>query len=125
MVSHLFLYVGSALTALWGILHLFPTSSVVKGFGDITADNRRIITMEWILEGVSLIFVGALVVTVTALEAASLVSRAVYLLSAVVLSVFATVSLFTGFRVEFFPFKLCPFIFSISAILILLGGWSL
>jgi hypothetical protein len=38
------LYVASALTALWGLAHLFATKGAVRGFGDITADNRRIIT---------------------------------------------------------------------------------
>ena len=43
------LYVGAGLTALWGIAHLVPTKSVVDGFGDISEDNRHIITMEWIV----------------------------------------------------------------------------
>ena len=47
---------------LWGIAHLFATRAVVKGFGEISKDNKKIITMEWIVEGVSLIFIGTLVV---------------------------------------------------------------
>ena len=39
------------------------------------------------------------------------------------LIVLALVSLFTGFRVRFFPFKLCPFIFTLSAALIGWGAW--
>lgn len=125
ILNHLLLYIGSALTAIWGIAHLFPTNSVVKGFGEITEDNKRIITMEWIVEGVSLIFIAVLVATVTAIDASSTVSKAVYVLSAVGLLSFATVSLFTGFKVAFLPFKLCPFVFSVSSILILLGGLAL
>jgi hypothetical protein len=34
------------------------------------------------------------------------------------------VSLFTGFKINFLPFKLCPLIFSVSLILIVLGGVS-
>ena len=115
-------YVGSALTVVWGISHLFPTKSVVRGFGPISVDNRRIITMEWILEGVALTWIGALVATVTAIDPTSAVSRWVYVLCALALLVFAAVSLFTGFRVNFLPYKLCPFIFTASAVLILLGG---
>jgi hypothetical protein len=63
MVDLIILYLGAALTALWGIAHLFPTKSVVEGFGDISIDNKRIITMEWIVEGVSLFFMGLLVAT--------------------------------------------------------------
>ena len=116
------LYGASVLTALWGIAHLFPTKSVVAGFGEISTDNKHIIAMEWILEGVALIWIGVVVATVTAVDAASGVSRSVYVVAAIGLLVFATVSLFTGFRVRFLPFRLCPFIFTASAALILLGG---
>ena len=44
MVNIVLLYVGAGLTAIWGIAHFFPTSSVVKGFGEISADNKKIIT---------------------------------------------------------------------------------
>lgn len=116
------LYIGGALTCLWGIAHLFPTKSIVKGFGGISIDNKRIITMEWIVEGVALIFIGLLIAVVTFLDPFGMVSRAVYALSIICLIALAFVSLFTGFRINFLPFRLCPFIFSASAILIYLGG---
>jgi len=122
MINLVLLYLGAALTGLWGIAHLFPTRSVVKGFGDISLDNQHIITMEWIVEGVSLIFIGVLVAVVTVIDPASIVSKAVYLVSALALIVLASVSLFTGFKVNFLPFKLCPVIFTVSAVLILLGS---
>jgi len=119
---NLMLYLGAALTGLWGIAHLFPTGSVVKGFGEISADNRRIITMEWIIEGVALIFIGVLTASVTFMDPTAAVSRAVFKLAAIELIVLAIVSLFTGFRVNSIPFKLCPIIFTASALLILAGG---
>ena len=122
MINIVLLYIGAALTALWGISHLFPTRSVVKGFGGISVDNQRIITMEWIGEGVSLIFIGVLVALVTIVDSSSSVSKAVYLLSAIGLIVLALVSLFTGFKIKFLPFKLCPVIFTVSAVLIVIGG---
>jgi hypothetical protein len=122
MIDLILLYLGAAFTALWGISHLFPTRSVVKGFGTISLDNQRIITMEWIVEGVSLIFIGSLVALVTIIDPTSIVSKAVYLFSAIGLLVLALVSLFTGFKIKFLPFKLCPVIFTISAILIFMGG---
>jgi hypothetical protein len=103
------------------VAHLFPTKSVVAGFGDISADNRHIITMEWIVEGVALIFIGVLVVVVTLVDRESSAAAAVYITSASGLVVLALVSLFTGFNVNFLPFKLCPFIFGASAALLLLG----
>ena len=123
MINLVLLYLGAALTALWGISHLFPTRSVVKGFGGISVDNQRIITMEWIGEGVSLIFIGVLVALVTIVDSSSSVSKAVYLLSAIGLIVLAMVSLFTGFKIKFLPFRLCPVIFTVSAVLIVTGGF--
>jgi len=122
MFNLILLSLGAALTALWGMAHLFPTSSVVRGFGAISTDNRHIITMEWIIEGVSLIFIGALVASVAFIDPVSTVSKAVFVISAVALLVLAVVSMFTGFKVDFLPYKLCPFIFTASAILILAGG---
>ena len=116
------LYLGAVLTALWGISHLIPTRGVVAGFGEISDDNRLIITMEWIVEGVSLIFIGVLVAVVTAVDAKAAVSTAVYIVSAVGLLVLALVALLTGFKVKFLPFKLCPVILTVSAVLVLAGA---
>lgn len=121
MPNQIILYIGAAITFLWGVAHLFPTASVVNGFGDITADNKNIITMEWIIEGVALIFIGFIVAGVTYIGEVNIVSEFVYITSAGVLIVLAVVSMFTGFKVNFFPFKLCPFIFTLSAVLIFIG----
>jgi hypothetical protein len=121
MIKPILLYAGAALTALWGIAHLFPTKSIVKGFGKLSADNKNIITMEWVVEGIFLIFMGVLVASVTFLEPGSAVSLVVYMLTVIALMGMAIVSLFTGFRVDFIPFKLCPVIFTISALLIFAG----
>ena len=121
MLQLVFLYLGAGLTLLWGIAHLFPTKSVVEGFGEISLDNRRIITMEWIVEGVALIFIGLLVGVVTFIDPVSSVSQAVYGLSIIGLVALAIVSVFTGYKIDFIPFKLCPFIFTGSAALICIG----
>ena len=117
------LYAASALTGLWGVAHLFATRGVVEGFGDISVDNRRIITMEWIVEGVALVSLAALVAAVTAVDATATVSSGAYAVAIATLVALASVSLFTGFRVAFLPFRLCPFIFALSAALIALGAW--
>ena len=121
-MQNVFLYLGAALTAIWGIAHLIPTKDVVAGFGDISEDNRHIITMEWIVEGVSLIFMGSLVAIVTFIDPQTVISTSVYIMSATGLLILALISLFTGFRVKFLPFRLCPFIFTGSAILVLIGA---
>jgi hypothetical protein len=122
MLGQILIYSGSAFILFWGIAHLFPTRSVVSGFGEISVDNKRIITMEWIIEGIALIFIGAINAIVTTIDHTSTISLAIYLSSAVVLVVLAFVSLLTGFKISFLPFKLCPVIFITSAVLIILGG---
>jgi hypothetical protein len=122
MFGQILIYSGSAFILFWGIAHLFPTRSVVSGFGEISVDNKRIIAMEWIIEGIALIFIGTINAIVTAIDHTSTISSAIYLSSAVVLVVLAFVSLLTGFKISFLPFKLCPVIFITSAVLIILGG---
>ena len=122
-MNQVVLYVASAVTGLWGVAHLFATGGVVAGFGDLTADNRRIITMEWIVEGVALISTAAFVAVATTIEPQAAVASAVYAVAAGTLVVLAIVSLFTGFKVAFPPFRLCPVIFGVSAALIVWGAW--
>lgn len=119
-VSILF-YTASFLLLVWGISHLFPTKNVVRGFGEISADNKNIIAMEWITEGASLIFIGTLICVVTLIGMDNSVSQAVYWLSFIFLNVLSIISLFTGFKISFLPFKLCPVIFTGSSLLILAG----
>ena len=122
-MSPVLLYIASAITCVWGVAHLFATKGVVEGFGDITVDNKRIITMEWIVEGVSLVSTAAFVAAATAIQPKAAVSDGVFAVAIVTLVVLAVVSLFTGFKVAFLPFKLCPFIFGLSAVLIAWGAW--
>ena len=117
------IYIASAMIGLWGVAHLFATKGVIVGFGDLTTDNRRIIIMEWIVEGVALISTAAFVSVVTGIQPEAPVSYAVYAVAIGTLVVLAVVSLFTGFRIAFLPFRLCPFIFGASAVLIAWGAW--
>ncbi len=121
MSGNLFILTGSISVIVWGLAHLIPTKSIVRNFGDITKDNKRIITMEWIIEGLSLIFIGTLLLLVTYLgEKGDTIRNIVYIASAAMLMLLAIVSLFTGARNKFIAFKLCPFIFTFSAVMILL-----
>jgi hypothetical protein len=122
MANILFVLIGAILTLLWGISHLFPTKNVVKDFGEISQDNKLIITMEWIIEGASLIFIGLLVILISFLGGIeNKVVIYVNIISSVMLFSLAVISLFTGFKVNFIVFKLCPVIFTVSGIFILLG----
>ena len=122
-MNQIVLYIAAALTGLWGVAHLFATNGVVKGFGEISTDNKRIITMEWIVEGVALISTGMFVAAATAIQPDAAVSSAVYAVAIGTLIALSVVSLFTGFKVAFLPFKLCPVIFGLSACLIVWGAW--
>jgi len=122
MANIILILIGAILTMVWGITHLFPTKNVVKDFGEISQDNKYIITMEWIIEGFSLIFIGLLVILIAFLGGVeNTVSQHVFLICSIMLFALAVLSLFTGFKVNFIVFKLCPVIFTTSGILIIIG----
>jgi len=123
-MNEVLIYVGSALAIIWGTAHLVATRSVVAGFGDISGDNRLIITQEWIAEGVTMIFIGLLALLVTALEGvANPASLIVYRASAIVLILTAILTALTGARTPILPFKICPFLITAVAVLFLLGSF--
>ena len=123
MTNEVLLYTGSAVSIFWGIAHLAPTKSVVEGFGEISADNRRIITMEWLAEGFALIFIGLLVLLITALyDYSNAISILVYRISAGMIVVMAGLTALTGARTKIIPIKICPFVKISVAILFILGS---
>jgi hypothetical protein len=95
--------------------------SVVRGFGDISRDNKQIITMEWIIEGATFIFTGLLIGVLTLINPDNKISSLLFILIVVFLIILAIISFFTGFRVKFLPYRLCPFILIAAAIMILIG----
>ncbi len=124
MIRKMPVIAGGLLSILWGVSHLIPTNSVVKGFENITLDNKRIILMEWINEGLTMIFIGILVLTVTiANKENNGTLKLVYITSSLMLFAMAILSFFTGFNIDFLPFKLCPIIFTISGLLIIQGAF--
>jgi hypothetical protein len=123
MLSDVLLYVGSVIITLWGVAHLAATRPVVSGFGKLSDDNRRIITMEWIVEGVAFCFVGILVALITLRAApADPIAMLVYRVLAILLLVVAVVSLFTGARTSIRPMQLCPLVKMATAALFLAGS---
>ena len=122
MINNILLQVGSIVIIVWGIAHIVPTKSVVRGFGDISQDNKRIIKMEWIAEGLTLIFIGALVLGITFLGGAqNPISRNVFRASALMLIIMAILTASTGARTPIVPIKICPAVKIAVAILFLLG----
>jgi len=120
-MNKVLLLIAATLPFIWGVAHLFPTKNVVKDFGDISVDNKNIILMEWINEGITLIFIGILIFVVTIIDPFSNISIAVYWVCFGGLNVLSVVSLLTGFKVNFLPFKLCPIVFTGTSIFLVLG----
>jgi len=111
-------YAASVIIVLWGIGHVIPTRSVVTGFGDITLDNRRIITMEWIAEGLTLCFLGVLGAFVVLGGGLTYpVGRTVIRVVAAMLFVMAGLTAATGSRTSIRPIKACPVVKSVVAVL--------
>ena len=107
MINSILLYVGAGIITIWGIAHFPPTKSVVNGFGQISQDNKRIITMEWIAEGLTLCFIGLLVLLVTIFAGPqNQVSNIVYLASAAMLVGMAILTALTGSRTPVLPMKI-------------------
>ena len=107
MLNEILLYVGSGLIILWGVAHLIPTKAIVAGFGSISEDNKRIITMESIAEGITLCFIGALVLLVTSLAGTqNQTAYIVYLACAVMLIVMAVLTAVTGARTAILPYTI-------------------
>ena len=123
MINDILLYIGSIAIILWGIAHIIPTKSVVKGFGTISADNRRIITMEWAAEGLTLCFIGVLVLLVTIWGGSqNLISIIVFRVSAAMLVIMAGWTLLTGARTSIIPIKICPLVKTAVVVLFFLGS---
>ncbi len=117
------IYIGSFVIIAWGIAHIAPTRGVVKGFEPLSTDNRRIITMEWVAEGLTLIFIGALAMVLTLARGANDGAVViVYKASAIMLLVMAGWSSQTGARTSILPMKMCPYVKSAVALLFVVGS---
>jgi hypothetical protein len=123
MLSSILLLLGSMITIGWGIAHIIPTKQVVAGFGDISRESRLIITMEWIGEGLTLCFIGLLVLIITLMgfsgDQAGLI---VIWLAASMLIVMAILTFFTGAKTSITPIKICPFVIILAAVLFFIGS---
>ena len=123
MLNDILLYIGSVVIILWGGAHIIPTKSVVNGFGAISEDNKRIITMEWAAEGLTLCFIGVMVLIITILGGSqNPVSIIVYWSSAAMLVIMAGWTLLTGARTSIVWIKICPFVKTAVAVLFVLGS---
>jgi hypothetical protein len=120
MVSGILTYASAAIAVGWGVAHLIPTRAVVSGFGALAAGNRLILTMEWVGEGMTLIFIGVLVAVVGSAGAApDQLATAIKVLAAGMLMAMAVLTAATGARSDVVFFKICPAVKAIAALLLL------
>lgn len=118
-MSEVLALVAAAMVFLWGVGHIIPTRNVVAGFGGISVDSRRIITMEWVAEGLSFMFVGCLIAAVTISGMANEPAEdLVYRVTPVFLLTIGAWTAMTGARTGVIWFKMCPVVMSISSALL-------
>jgi len=123
MTANILLYAGAIITMGWGIAHIIAARAVVKGFGDISKDNKKFILMEWVAEGLTLCFIGLMVLLTGILGGTTnSVSRIVFRTSAGMLIVMAIWTALTGARTSNIPTKICPFVLTVVSILFILGS---
>ena len=122
MHSTMLLAVGSAVPILWGVAHIIPTHAVVAGFGTLSQDNRRILTMEWVAEGLALIYLGALPGLVLLVGPGEGAAPLVFRGAAVALLVMAGWTAITGARTSITAIRFCPIVKTLAAICLLLGS---
>ncbi len=122
IIDDILLMAGAGIIFIWGIAHIIPTRSVVKGFAEISRDNKLIITMEWLAEGMTLCFIGALVFLMVVFAGTENSAAAiVYWAAAIMLLVMAILTLATGARTSIIPIRICPLVKTIVAVLFILA----
>lgn len=123
MINETLVYIGSAVIIAWGVAHLIPTGAIVRGFGEISEDNKKIMAMESVAEGLTLIFLGVLPMVFTILSGPQgKPADIVYLACAAMLLVMAVLTLLTGARTSQIPYKICPLVKTAAAVLFILGS---
>ena len=105
---------GGVLTLIWGAAHIFPTRSVMAGFGELAPDA----------EGMTLTFLGVLVLLVCPSVAVEHSARLAVRACAAMLVALATLSAATGARTSNLPMRLCPLVKLTAADLLIAGTWG-
>jgi hypothetical protein len=112
-------YAAASIIAMWGVAHLIPTRQVVAGFGAISTDNRRVITQEWLAEGIAMIGIAAFVIAATAANGPGEIRAWVYRTAALLLVAVGLLTALTGARTPVVWFKICPLVMAVNAALLL------
>ncbi len=123
-MSAVLAYIAAGIIGLWGVAHVLPTARVVHGFQDTSADNRLVITQEWIAEAMTMWFIAAIVAITTGVGSSQhSMTHWIYRASAAMLLSVATLTAVTGARTAVIFFKICPVLLAVSAALLLTASW--
>jgi hypothetical protein len=123
MLNSILLYLGGAILFIWGVAHIvMATRDIVAGFGPLSDDNRIIITMEWVAEGLAWAFVGALAALVTLAGGSSDLVRVVTWAIVGFCVVMGAWTFIIGRRSTIAPIRLCPLVLAVAAVLLALGS---
>lgn len=123
LINKIYLYSGSALIILWGLVHLILTMNIIRGFGEVSADNKKVLMMQVIGEGLTLIFLGALPLVIIFLGLPLSVNGfLVYRTVGGMLLAMALLALFTSARVPVTWYKVCPAVKTVAAALFIVGS---
>jgi hypothetical protein len=108
----------------WRNRYFYIPDQFLSCYGEsLTCDNQLILTMEWLVEGLTFCFIGVLVLLITAFTGSrQTIHLIVYLSSTAFLLILSILSLFTGARTKEIPFKICPVIKTVTAILFIIGS---
>jgi hypothetical protein len=112
-------YAAAAVIAIWGVAHVIPTRSVLKGFAQVSIDNRRIIAQEWLGEGLAMWGIAGFVIAATAATGGSDGRVWVYRVAAGLLLAIGVLTALTGARTAVVWFKVCPVVLAAAAALLL------
>jgi hypothetical protein len=117
-------YVAATVVAAWGLAHAIPTRQVLAGFEPVSVDNRRVLLQEWLAEALTMWGLATLVIVATAIGGAgSDVTAWVYRVAAGLLIALSVLTSVTGARTPVIWFKICPFLLTGSAVLLLVASW--
>jgi len=115
---------AAGIVFMWGVSHIIPTRQVVAGFGSIDQDNRYIITMEWVAEGLSFMFVAVLIVAVTwSTNTPEAAEDLVYRVTSGFLITIGVWTAMTGARTKVIWFKMCPVVMSVTSGLLIAASF--
>ncbi|HSD02442.1 MAG TPA: hypothetical protein VLB81_08740 [Gaiellales bacterium] len=113
-------YLAGLMLVVWGVAHVAATRAVLSLYGELSTDNRRVWVMEWVAEGFTHVFVGLLVVVITAIEGAgesgaTVVHRSCAAFELVLVGWTAA----TGARTPYIWYRICLVVLSVVAGLLL------